>query len=119
MIDYFTYTKEETAETARVLELQMGTPAQYRLTQLTELIQVIRGQHEELTDNGWWEVWCVDCDRSSESFKGSIEEAAAHFLPKWAVLDLDRSQAICSECSNAPDTAHYASQYQDNSGLLG
>lgn len=113
------YSAEETAETARVLELQMGTPEEY---QVSQLVSVIRGQREEAElpeiQYGWFDLFCFECG-DGDCFLGTIEEAAAHFLPKWAVLDLDRSQAICKTCSNAPDSNTWASQYQDERGLLG
>lgn len=88
--------------------------------ELSELIQVIRGQHECITDHGWHEVWCLECDQSSEPFEGLIEDAAAKFLADgWAVDSLERATAVCSACANAPDTSHYSSQYEDERGLLG
>lgn len=122
MNNWLTYTPEEKAETVRSLELEMGTPAQYRLTQLTELIQVVKGQREEAElpelQYGWFDLFCFECG-DGDCFQGTIEEAAAHFLPEWAVMDLDRSQAICKTCSNAPSNDTWASQYESNEGLLG
>jgi hypothetical protein len=121
-MDYLTYTEEERAATVASLTAEMGSPAEYRLTQLTEMIQVIKGQQEQAElpeiQFGWFDIFCHECG-DGDCYQGTVEDAAAEFLPKWAVLDLDRSQAICKTCSNKPDTAHYASQYQDERGLLG
>lgn len=87
---------------------------------ILDLATVIKGQHEGLFDNGWHEIWCSDCDKSSESFQGSILDAAAQFLADgWAVDSVERYTAVCRPCANKPDTSTYASQYEDERGLLG
>lgn len=97
MRNYLTYSPEETKRTIESLELEMGTPEEY---QVSQLIQVIRAWHEG-PDNGWWEVWCLDCDQSSKSFHGSIEDAAARFIQDgWVVDSLERFTVLCKPCAN-------------------
>lgn len=119
MIDYLTYSPEETKQTIESLELEMGSPEEY---QVSQLVKVIRGQHEEaeLFDNGWLDIWCVNSDNHCEVSNGpkeSLQEFAARcFELGWAVHDLKNNKAICHACSNAPDTSDYACQYRSDSG---
>lgn len=118
MRNYLTYTKEETAETARVLELQMGSPEQFRATQL---VQAIQAQHDG-ANNGWFDCFCVETDSHHEVSNGteSLSEFAARLDQMgWAVDSIERFTAICPACQNPKDSSTWASQYQDNQGLLG
>lgn len=100
MIDYLTYTEEETAETVRVLEIEMGTPAQF---QVSQLVKVIRAWHEG-PDNGWWDAFCLEADSHHEVSNGP-RETLQKFAERlavlgWAVESLERFQLICPICIN-------------------
>lgn len=89
--------------------------------QLSDLMSVISGQHEltQLVFNGWWTICCIDCgevevsDKSIETFARELKGLG------WAADSVKRSTAICKKCANQPDTSTYASQFEDNRGLLG
>lgn len=69
--------------------------------EILNLATVIKGQHEGLFDNGWWEIFCVDCDKSSEPFRGSILDAAEKFFADgYAADSVERFTAICRACAN-------------------
>lgn len=85
-------------------------------------MRVVVGQREEadLLDNGWQEIWCCECDKCSEPFMGALESFADQLLEiGWGVLSTEHSHAICPACSATGDEAEYASQYEDNRGILG
>ena len=87
-----------------------------------DLIRVVIAQSEEceLPDNGWKQIWCLDCDKCSDPFQGSLENFVDQIIKDgWAVHSVDKGTAICHACSNAQDEATYASQYEDERGLLG
>lgn len=89
---------------------------------LWKLMRVIKGQQEEsdLPPNGWWDIWCLECDETAEPFQGTLEQSAVKFRADgWDVLDAVRLRAICLACTNKEDDSHYASQYQTNEGVLG
>lgn len=78
---------------------------EFRLTQLTELIQVIKGQREEAElpeiQYGWFDLFCHEDDGHSDCFQGTIEGFAAKLLKGgWTVYDLDRNKATCYACAN-------------------
>lgn len=87
---------------------------------VAELMLCVLGQTEQaqLPMDGWWTTECVDCgaietDESSLSEFGETLERIG-----WAADSLKRFTVFCPKCINAPDTAHYAAQYQEGSGGL-
>lgn len=88
-----------------------------------DLIRVVVGQRElaELPESNWSEIACIDCDKLEVSDgKESLESFAERLIELgWAVDNVDRATAICRACSNAEDEATYASQYEDERGILG
>lgn len=87
--------------------------------QQSDLITVVRAQHECITDHGWWDVWCVEDEAHHETHHGTLEEFTARLVGMgWDVESLERSTAICPACQNAEDESHYAAQYADGSGGL-
>lgn len=84
-------------------------------------VTVIRGQRAEAQlpkiQLGWFDLFCHECGEC-ECFFGTVEGFAAKLAEiGWAVENLERNQAMCPACQN--DTSTYASQYEDNRGLLG
>lgn len=93
----------------------------YRRTEIWKLMLVTVGQREEadIADNGWHQVWCLDCGQCSEPFQGKLESFAEQLLETgWAVNSLEHNTAQCSACSNSNDEAGYAEQYREGSGGL-
>lgn len=98
MIDYLEFTAEERQQTIQSLNNEMGSPEEY---QVSQLIQVIKGQHECITDHGWWDIWCVEDDAHTECFQGTVEEFAARLVKDgWEVDSIERFTAICPSCIN-------------------
>jgi hypothetical protein len=90
---------------------------------LEEMTQLIRYQMEEAEkpEDGWWDIWCQDCDAHDVS---DGRESLEHFAEKswlfgWIVNDLKRGKALCFACSNKTPEVTWASQYEDERGLLG
>lgn len=108
MINYLTYTKEETARTIESLHQE----------RVSDFVSIVRAQHEGAI-NDWWDCFCVDCDRN-EVFQGTIWEFAEKLATsKWGIESLELFTAVCPACQNPTDNSTWASQYQDNQGLLG
>lgn len=100
--DYLTYTEEERQQTIQSLTYEMGSPEEY---QVSQLIQVIRGQREEAElpeiQYGWFDLFCHEDDGHSDCYQGTIEGFAAKLLKGgWTVYDLDRNKATCYACAN-------------------
>jgi hypothetical protein len=92
------------------MEMQvLTTPA------LEEMIDLIRYQMEEaeLTDNGWYDIFCEDCDAQevSNGPKESLEAFAGRVLDAgWIVNDLKHGKSLCPICSSKEPVATWASQ---------
>jgi hypothetical protein len=72
--------------------------------ELSEMIDLIRYQMEEaeLTDNGWYDIFCEDCDAQevSNGPKESLEAFAQRVLEAgWIVNDLKRGKSLCPDCA--------------------
>lgn len=94
------YSPEETKRTIESLEYEMGSPEEY---QVSQLVKVIKGQRElsMLPENGWRDIFCIDCDKS-ETFFGPVEQFAEELIKlRWAVDSVDRSTAVCPACQNS------------------
>lgn len=98
MIDYLEFTEEERQQTIESLAVEMGSPEEY---QVSQLIQVIKGQHEG-PDNGWWDSFCLEDDGHHEVSNGeTLQEFAGRLVVLgWAVESLERFQLLCPVCIN-------------------
>jgi Zn finger protein HypA/HybF involved in hydrogenase expression len=82
----------------------LTTPA---LQEMTELIRY-QMEEAELTDNGWWDIFCQDCDRHEVSLGGNVlykGESLEHFAERkltggWIVNDLKRGKSLCPDCGS-------------------
>jgi hypothetical protein len=91
---------------------------------LEEMIDLIRYQMEEaeLTDNGWYDIFCEDCPaQETSNGRDSLEAFAQKCLDAgWIVNDLKRGKSLCPDCANQIPAEHWASQYEDGAGgILG
>lgn len=82
---------------------------------------VIAGQNESSFSNlRWLDCFCVEDDSHHEYFHGTVEQFANKLIElKWAVESVDRFSAMCPTCQNAINEFHFASQYEDERGILG
>lgn len=76
--------------------------------EVLRFIQVICDQHEGLADNGWQDIWCLNCD-AQETQKMSPVEFAEHVVKLgWAVDSLKRATALCPKCVDPPESTDWA-----------
>lgn len=76
--------------------------------QVMNFLQVICGQHENLVDNGWLDVFCNDCP-AQETAQMSPVEFAEHVIKLgWEIIHLESATAMCPECVSKPSVLDYA-----------
>lgn len=98
--DWLDVSPAETEQTVQHLEQEMGTPKEF---QIAQLVQVIQGQLDQamLKPNGWLEVACIDCEHV-ETFFGPVSQFAVELNKLgWAADSVERATASCRSCSNA------------------